>query len=187
MIWRAFIVLSLLLVAGVSLLVGRRDAGDAPEEGRREPPQPGYYMVDAVITEMNPDGSQRYRVAAEHIAQDPATQAIDLENMKLVYRVDPEREWTLTARNGHVPPASKVLDLAGDVEIKGLPNAGAGTVPAVVRTERLQLDTETNVATTSARVDIIWGNRRISTMGLKADLKAEKLQLESSVHGRFVR
>ncbi len=184
MIWRAFIVLALVLVAGVSILAGRRGTGEAPDEGRREPPQPGYYMVDAVITEMSPEGAPRYRVAAERIAQDPASQAIQLENMKLVYRVDPDREWTLTARNGHVPPASRVLDLSGDVQIQGLP--GIGAVPAQVRTERLHLDTVNNIATTKSRVDIVWGKRRISTMGLKADLKAEKLQLESSVHGRFV-
>ena len=62
-----------------------------------------------------------------------------------------------------------------------------GSVPAVVRTERMQLDTVANVATSRERVDIVWGERRLSTIGLKADLKAEKLKLESSVHGRFVR
>jgi lipopolysaccharide export system protein LptC len=48
------------------------------------------------------------------------------------------------------------------------------------------LNTNTNIASTRDRVDIEWGSRRLSTMGLVADLKAEKLQLESAVHGRFV-
>lgn len=185
MIWRGFIVLSLLLVAALSLLIGKRDEDDGAKQGTREPPQPGYYMVDAVITEMGPDGRARYRIAAERIVQNPANQSIGLTNMRLTYRATQDRDWTLTARNGYVPPGSKIIDLAGDVEIVGLPVQSA--VPAVVRTERLQLDTQNNLATSAARVDILWGKRRISTMGLKADLKAEKLQLESSVHGRFVR
>jgi LPS export ABC transporter protein LptC len=184
-IWRGFIVLALLLLAAMSLLVSRRDRDDAPERARREPPQPGYYMTDAEITEMSETGQPVYRVNAERIVQDPTDLGIRLENLKLGYRAGLEREWTLTADRGFVPPGSKTIDLQGDVEITGLPVESE--IPAVIRTERLSLDTETNVATTRSRVDIVWGGRRLTTLGLKADLKAEKLQLESGVHGRFVR
>lgn len=185
MIWRGFILLAIALVTALTVLVGRRDRDDAEQEGTREPPQPGYYMTDAQIVETGPDGAPRYRMAAERIVQNPQDQSIRLQTMKLDYRAGPEREWTLTARNGYVPPASRTIDLSGDVQITGLPVEGS--VPAVVRTERMQLDTVANVATSRERVDIVWGERRLSTIGLKADLKAEKLKLESSVHGRFVR
>lgn len=185
MIWRGFIVFALLLLAALSLLVSRRDRNDAPEVARREPPQPGYYMSDAEITEMGENGTPVYRVTAERIVQDPTDLGIHLANLKLGYRAALEREWTLTADTGFVPPGSKTIDLQGNVEITGLPVESE--IPAVIRTERLALDTETNVATTKARVDIVWGGRRLTTFGLKADLKAEKLQLESGVHGRFVR
>ncbi len=105
---------------------------------------------------MGPDGRARYRIAAERIVQNPDNQSIGLTNMRLTYRATQDRDWTLTARNGYVPPGSKIIDLAGDVEIVGLPVQSA--VPAVVRTERLQLDTQNNLATSAARVDILWGN-----------------------------
>lgn len=185
MIWRGFIVLALLLVTALSLLTSRRDRSDTPEQSRREPPQPGYYMTDAEITEMGSQGTPVYRVQAERIVQDPSDLGIRLENLRLGYRAALEREWTVTAHSGYVPPGSKRIELAGDVEIIGLPVASE--VPAVIRTERLSLDTEADVATTRARVDIAWGGRRLTTVGLKADLKGETLQLESAVHGRFVR
>lgn len=185
MIWRGFIVLALLLLTALSLLVSRRDRSVEPETARREPPQPGYYMTDAEITEMGASGTPVYRVTAERIVQNPADLGIRLENLRLGYRATLEREWTLTADTGFVPPGSKTIDLAGDVQITGLPVESE--LPAVIRTERLSLDTERNVATTRSRVDIAWGGRRLTTVGLKADLKAEKLQLESGVHGRFVR
>jgi LPS export ABC transporter protein LptC len=184
-IWRIFIGLALVLVVALSLLSKRENRADAPEESSREPPQPGYYMTDARITEMGADGLPLYRVAAERIVQDPKDLSIRLENLRLGYRAGAEREWTLTARSGYVPPASKTIELIGNVEITGLPLAGE--TPAIVRTERLSLDTERNIAATRARVDIAWGGRRLSTIGLRADLKTEKLQLESAVHGRFVR
>lgn len=185
MIWRGFIVLALLLLTALSLLVSRRDRSDAPERSRREPPQPGYYMTDAEITEMGTNGAPVYHVTAQRIVQDPSDLGIRLENLRLGYRAALEREWTLTADTGFVPPGSKTIDLVGDVEITGLPVESE--IPAVIRTERLSLDTEANIATTRARVDIVWGGRRLTTLGLRADLKAEKLQLESGVHGRFVR
>lgn len=184
MIWRGFILLAIALVTALTLVLGRRDGDDAEQQAQRAPLQPGYYMTDALITETGADGLPRYRVAAEHIVQNPQDQSIRLEHMKLDYRAAPDREWTLTANNGYVPPASRTIELTGNVEIVGLPAMGGEK--AVVRTERMQLDTVANVATSRDRVDIVWGQRRLSTTGMRADLKGEKLKLESSVHGRFV-
>lgn len=184
MIWRIFLVCALVMVAAVSLFnVERRPADDATT-ARSEPPQPGYYMRGARIIETDRDGVPIYRVEAERIRQDPADQSIHLEELTLIYRVPEARDWTLTAARGLVPPGSKTVNLAGDVRIVGQP--APELQPAVVRTERLTLDTVSNVASTRDRVDIEWGSRRLSTMGLVADLKAERLQLESAVHGRFV-
>lgn len=184
MIWRIFIVCVLVLVVVVSLVNKERrpvsDAAQAPVE----PPQPGYYMKGARISEMGPDGLPLYRVEAERIEQDPTDNAIRLEQLALIYRTPEAREWTLTAARGYVPPGSKTLDLAGNVRIVGQP--APEMQPAIVHTERMTIDTETNVASTRDRVDIEWGDRRLSTMGLVADLKAERLRLESAVHGRFV-
>ncbi len=184
LIWRIFIVCALVLVAAVSLF--NKDRQPASEETGipTEPPQPGYYMTGARITEMGEDGLPRYRIEAERIQQDPANNSIRLEELTLTYRAPEARDWTLSAARGFVPPGSKVLNLAGNVRIVGEP--APDMQPAIVRTERLTLDTESNVASTHDRVDIEWGNQRLSTMGLVADLKAERLQLESAVHGRFI-
>ena len=184
MIWRIFFVCTLVIVAAVSVFnKGRRPPSDAITTPV-EPLQPGYYIKGARITEMGPDGLPLYRVEAEHIEQDPADNGIRLEQLTLTYRTPEARDWTLTAARGFVPPDSKTLNLAGNVRIVGQPVPDMQ--PAVVYTERLTIDTETNVASTRDRVDIEWGTRRLSTMGLVADLKTERLRLESAVHGRFV-
>jgi LPS export ABC transporter protein LptC len=183
-IWRIFIIGVLVLVAVLSVLNKERRPVTDVAKTPVEPPQPGYYMTGARITEMGPDGLPLYRVEAERIEQDPINNAIRLEQLTLVYRTPEARDWTLTAARGFVPPGSKTLNLAGNVRIVGQP--GPEMQPAIVHTERLIIDTVTNVASTRDRVDIEWGDRRLSTMGLVADLKAERLQLESAVHGRFV-
>jgi LPS export ABC transporter protein LptC len=184
MIWRIFIIAALVIVVVVSLInKQRRPVPDQPATPS-ETLQPGYFMKGARIVETGDDGLPLYRVDAREIRQRPFDGGIELEELSVAYHVPGANEWTVTAARGFVPPESRTLSLAGDVRVVGQP--AADSQPAVIRTERLMLDTESNIASTRDRVDIEWGNRRLSTMGLVADLKAEKLQLESAVHGRFV-
>lgn len=184
MIWRIFIVLALVVVTVVSLLTGRRAQDVSTPTTYTEPPQPGYYMKRARIVETGKNGEPLYRVEADRLQQNPADNSIEMDDLKLVYHTETDRDWTLTAVQGFVPPGAQTLDLVGNVTIVGQPQTEEPN--AVIRTSRLSVDTSTHVATTRERVDIEWGPRRLSTMGLTADLKGERLQLESSVHGRFV-
>ncbi|HZF26824.1 MAG TPA: LPS export ABC transporter periplasmic protein LptC [Steroidobacteraceae bacterium] len=186
MIWRVFIVLALLVVAVASLLTGRRSQDVVSPAAQIEPPQPGYYMKRAHIVETGEDGQPLYRVEAERMQQDPADNTIHMDDLKLVYHTQADLDWTLTAAHGSVPPGSRTLDLVGNVVVVGRPQAGSQS-DALIRTSRLSVDTQTHIATTRDRVDIEWGARRLSTIGLTADLKGEQLKLESGVHGRFVR
>jgi LPS export ABC transporter protein LptC len=187
MIWRVFIIIALLVAALASLLTGRhpQDVVMSPA-APPAPPQPGYYMKQARIVETGEDGLPLYRVEAQHMQQDPTDDSILMDDLKLIYHTDADLDWTLTAAHGSVPPGSRTLDLFGNVVIVGRPQVEPEN-DAVVRTSRLSVDTETHIATTRQRVDIEWGTRRLSTTGLTADLKGERLQLESGVHGRFVR
>src|SRR5262245_3029698 len=178
MIWRVFIILALLVVALVSLLTGRHVQDVVSPSAQPEPPQPGYYMKGAHIIETGEDGLPLYRVDAQHMQQDPTDNSMHMDDLKLVYHTDADLDWTLTAAHGSVPPGSRTLDLFGDVVIVGRPQAESQS-DAVIRTSRLSVDTETHIAKTRERVDIEWGTRRLSTIGLTADLKGERLQLES--------
>jgi LPS export ABC transporter protein LptC len=184
MIWRVFVIAALVIVVVVSIVnKERRPVADEPSE-QTEAQQPGYFMTGARIVETGDDGLPVYRVNAQEIRQRPFDGGIDLEVLSLSYRAPGAEDWTVTSTRGFVPPDSKVLILAGDVRVVGQPVPDSE--PAVIRTERLMLNTESNIASTRDRVDIEWGDRRLSTMGLVADLKTNTLQLESAVHGRFV-
>jgi lipopolysaccharide export system protein LptC len=185
MIWRAFVVLAVLLVGVLSVFIGRRANEPESRAPSNEPPQPGYYINGARIMEMGTDGNALYRLEADSIVQNPGDLSIALEDVKAAYRVESGREWTLTAATGAVPPNSQTIELEGDVRVVGQPEGSRDL--GVIRTEKLSLDTQTSIASTPSRVDIEWGARRLSAVGLRADLKAERVQLESAVHGRFVR
>lgn len=184
MIWRGFVVLAVLLVGLLSIFLGRRGTEREAAAPTRQPLQPGYYMTDARIAELGPDGRPVYRVEADSIVQNPQDSSIVMKDLALAYRAGNAQEWTLTAQSGYVPPGSRTIDLSGDVRIVGQPRPA--DKPGIIRTEQLSVDPQTDVASTQSRVDIEWDRGRLSAVGLQADLNDERLRLESSVHGRFV-
>jgi LPS export ABC transporter protein LptC len=74
--------------------------------------------------------------------------------------------------------------LAGDVRLTGREAAQA---PAVIRTPRLRLDVDASVASTRDPVRMELARHALTGRGMRADLKSDRLHLESDVRGRFAR
>ncbi len=190
MTWRIFLIASLILVAALSLFARRDNPDELPVLKRApEPPQPGYFMTDAQIVQTGEDGLPLYRMHANRIQQNPTDLTVALEDLRLTYRIGETtrvRDWTLTARNGLMPQSATGIELQGEVEISGL-MPPVGEEPVTLRTPSLSVDLQGNTVHTDAPVDILWGTRgRLKATGLTADLKTERVKLES-VSGRLMR
>jgi lipopolysaccharide export system protein LptC len=165
------------LVVGYTAFYGRGASTPALE---RTPPQPGYYLNDAIITQTQEDGSLGMRVVAERIEQRPRDDAIAIKNVRVNYFQAPQKEWILTARRGLVPAGSQVLQLRGDVELRP-----SDASHAFLQTDALAIDVGRNVAhgldsPTKIRV----GPHTLTAKSFSADLNTEKLSMES-VHGAY--
>lgn len=147
--------------------------------------QPGYYLRDATLEQTDATGRLELRVNTRSAEQDPATRDVRLRELRVDYYPDAERTWVATAEQGTLPPDGQTVFLEGDVRLTG--RTGAGTKPAVITTEQLKLDVERSLATTSAPVRIELAPHAVTARGLRADLKRDRVQLESSVNGRFTR
>jgi lipopolysaccharide export system protein LptC len=179
---RLLLLLALMLLAAVALKLTRTDqalTGDAA--GPAE--QTGYYLRDATVTEYGLDGKTRIQVAVRSATEDPVRKIVNLDDVAVDYFPEADQRWHLTALRGQMPEDSRIVELEGDVTMTGarnsLPNA------AVVRTERLTLDTSAQRASTDQPVTLSFGPYALAARGLRADLKAQTLQLESQVNGRF--
>ena len=173
------------LLAGVaglgliySLLVGR--GGDDPETTDTEERR-GYYLTDAMLTEMGADGHPRLVVRAKNIEQQLSDQSVLLTDLKLDYRTDANGLWTVTSDGGRMPPDRRSLLLSGNVVVSGRDARGAPEV----HTDTLSYDTTTNMIQTSDIVSIRFGHNDLRGRGLRANLNSGTLQLESNVNGRF--
>lgn len=160
-------------------LLTRPSENESTEMSR--PPQPGYYLEDAVIVETGADGKPRVKLAARVIAQNPMDDSIGLTDVRVNYSADTARQWLLTAKQGFVPPGSQRIEFKGNVEIHDLTSE---TAPRLT-SDRMELDMDKNIARTDAPVQITYGPHTLSARGMWADLKGETVRLESQVNGQF--
>jgi lipopolysaccharide export system protein LptC len=190
-------------VAAIAIVAGAYYAGRA---GRGEngsdaaavpPPDPGYAARDAQVVETGFDGRERYRLNASVIHQQIDSSVIDLEGLEMDYhpgaqdRVAGEaaspaagnEKWHLKSDRGQVRANGDDVQLDGNVRVTGrAPGSGE---PIALATETMRINTPTEFIETDAPVQLDWSGHRIDAVGMKADLKAGTLRLESKVHATF--
>jgi len=178
--------LLVLALFGLLVMLFQRTGGDGdlelPADAGRQ--QTGYYLRDATLTEYGRDGAVRMEVAARLATEVPGLETVEMEAVSVNYYALAGQRWRLTADNGHLPPGHQTVDLSGSVVMTG--DRDKQPKPAVIRTERLTLDLEREVARTDAPVTLSLGVHALAATGMVADMKAETLQLESGVNGRFL-
>jgi lipopolysaccharide export system protein LptC len=178
--WRWVWMTGLIAAAIASYGILSRNTDDASPVGER-PAQPGYYLKEAILTITQPDGSPRIKLVAARIEEQPADDSYAATQVRVDYLALPNRPWSLNADRAHVPMDLKTVEFSGNVEVRSEQSERGG----VIRTESLTLETATNIARTKAPVQIELGNQRLNATGMIADLKGERLQLESGINGRF--
>ena len=174
--WRWISLTALLgaLVLGYGALTGRDSLNVASGEA---PPQPGYFLRDAVISRTGEDGSLSLRLIAQRIEQNSDRSGIELHDVRVDYLNAPEKEWLLTAREGFVPDDSRIVRFTGDVKLR----PADASNDALLRTESLEIDTLKNIAyATRSPVQITMGRNTLTVKKFVADLNTEKVTPESA-------
>lgn len=142
----------------------------------------GYYLNDATLTELGPDGRPRIVVRAKAIEQRVADQSVQLASLELDYSTEDMGLWRVTADHGEMPNRTSLL-LSGNVRVAG--NARPEEGQAVILTDRLSYDTQTKVVQTAEPVTVEFGPHELRGRGLRVGLNEGTLRLESNVHGTF--
>lgn len=191
-------VAAILLVGGAYFLgfAGRDDNG--ADSGALLAPDPGYAARDAEVIETGYDGRERYRLNARVVRQQSDGGVIDLEQLEMNYHPGAQTEvpgerptapsaagetWHLTSDRGQVRANGDDVQLSGNVVVTG-PAPGTGA-PLKLTTEAMRINTPTEFIETDAPVRVSWSGHELLSRGMKADLKAGTLRLESEVHGEF--
>jgi lipopolysaccharide export system protein LptC len=183
-IYRLVAVLAaLVLIVGIVLLSAPQRESSPRAAAGGPLHDPGYSAVQARLVQTGADGLPIYTLDAAQIQQLPDQGKVELQHVQLGFRDASGNEWTARAARGELEQNSGVVQLAGDVHVRGiLPGT---TDPAQIISEHLAYNTNTQIVTTRDPVTLIMSGRELNATGLVANLKERRLQLESAVHGTF--
>jgi LPS export ABC transporter protein LptC len=178
------VVTMVAVVAGGALLLNMlAGSPDDAMESAAAADERGYYLNDATLTELGPDGRPRVVVRARSIEQQLVDQSVRLAQIELDYTTQQQGEWHVTADRGRMPSDRGSLQLAGNVLVVGTAERGEGK--AVIRTDELAYDTRSNVVQTAALVTLDFGPHQLRGRGMRVGLNEGTLRLESNVNGQF--
>ena len=177
------VTLLLALVAAALWLATWQRQGTEPAVERTDAAQPlGYYVHGARMTGTDEQGRVTYRVLAERLDEVPEEDRLQLTDVRIEYHPPEETAWSISAASASYPKGGSPLDLVGNVEIKSVPTDGSE--PRTIDTEALRFWPDTSIAETDALVRFRVGDWLIDAVRLRAHLKEDTLELESS-HGIF--
>jgi lipopolysaccharide export system protein LptC len=189
---------AVIAVVAIAYFLARASRGeDSEATSSALLPDPGYAARDAQVIETGFDGRERYRLNAKVIRQQIDSSVIDIEQLEMDYHLgaqdriagvsqpaqDRNEIWHLRSDHGQVRANGDDVELIGNVQVKG-PAPGGGAA-LTLTTQRMRINTPTEFIETDEPVILGWSGHELTAKGMKADLKAGTLRLESDVHGEF--
>ncbi len=175
-------VIALLAIAWLALN-GEPSGPAQPAAPAVSAQNPGYSARNAVLIETGANGVPMYTLRAAEIREQPASKIALLEQVEMQFRDAAGQLWDGRANDARVMDQAEQIDLSGDVALSGLlPGTGE---PVRISTDRLRVDTHTEVVTTPDAVTIAWDRAQLTANGLVARLREQRIRLESHVHGRY--
>ena len=168
-------------IASAVLLFGGGSENDSEDSGPRL--SIGYFMNDARLSGTDDNGHILYRARAAKASQNLDDGTIFLQEVRVSYDPVTEIPWDLRADTGRIPRSGKIIELTGDVVAQTTDDVGDSIT---IRTDYMELDTETYIADTDRKVAIDHTNNRVFATGMRAYFKEDRLRLLSNVNGNFV-
>ena len=184
MIYRLLILLGLTLV-GVAVwltLAPRHTQVVTTQSSGPAGADQGYSAIDASMVETGADGLPLYTLQAHHVQQDTQTDAITLSQVHMTYRDAAGGQWELPAQTAVVQQNSSRIDLAGAIDASG--TFAGSTQPAHILTEKMQVDTDTQIIRIHSPVTLKWAGVTAEARGLVVNVKEHSVRLEGGVHGQ---
>ena len=182
MSWRNLTVfLILILTAAISIQFARQQKPEITRTQTNDWPG-GYYMKKARLWGTGQDGRTLYRLDAEQAVQNANEKGLLLETVSIDYTPDSGPSWLLQSRHGRILQSEERIELWGDVTVIRSPEIDS---LLLMRTDSLDIDASTHIATTDAPVRITMSGQIVDSVGMQAFLNEDKLKLQSRVHGTF--
>ena len=143
----------------------------------------GYYMNEAELIGTGDNGNILYRLTTRNASQNFEDGVVNMEGVHVIYEPEAAVPWDLRADTGNIPPSANIIQLAGNVVATTQDDENS---QMTIRTDFLELDTETYIANTPSKVTIDYLQHSVFATGMRAYFNEDRLQLISDVNGKFL-
>jgi lipopolysaccharide export system protein LptC len=179
---RALLVLVLVALATASSLVVWR-LRPAPRPVPPSEARSDYTLDNFELVTLDEAGKESFSVRAPHLERDPQGKSLTITRPAFSFPDRTRGRWVATAGTAWVGPKGEQVKLMGNVDMVGPP--GAIGERTRLRTAQLEILPKRNLASSPAVVTVSRGDSILSGTGLRADLKAHRVQLLANVKGRY--
>jgi LPS export ABC transporter protein LptC len=143
----------------------------------------GYYMNEAELIGTGDNGKILYRLRTRNASQNFEDGVVNMQGVHVIYEPEAAIPWDLRADTGNIPPSANIIQLTGNVVAATQEDNNSRIT---IRTNFLELDTETYIANTPREVTIDYLQHRVFATGMRVYFKEDRLQLISDVNGKFL-
>lgn len=180
------IILALAAVGSSVVFMLTPDRQSPPDKRIRT--EQGYYVKEGRLTGTGADGRILYSITTRVARQNLADGTIAMQEVAVNYMPAAGIPWDMHATRGQIPQDSNIIQLSGDVLVTSTAATAANRrqAPLTIRTDYLELDPDTYIATTDRHVAIQRSRDTLYGRGMRVYLKQDRLQLESEVRGNFL-
>jgi lipopolysaccharide export system protein LptC len=142
-----------------------------------------YTLDNFELVTLDEQGKESFSVRAPHLERDPTGKSLTITRPAFSFPDRTRGRWVATAGQAWVGPKGELVRLQGNVDMVGPP--GAIGERTRMRTAQLQIEPKRDQASSPSVVTVTRGDSILQGTGLKADLKAHRVQLLANVKGRY--
>ena len=173
------------LLAGVGTLAGVAvwQLQPAPKPPAPVPTRSDYILENFELTSLNDRGEESFSVAAPYLERDPGGTSLSIRKPQFSFPDRKEGRWLATSGNAWVADKGVEVRLNDDVLFTG-PPAPSGERTRFA-TEHLQVFPKQDLALSEDSVTVSRADSILQGDGLRADMKAHRVQLLANVKGSY--
>ncbi len=140
-----------------------------------------YYLEKFKTRKFDQAGNIEYEITGQTLAHYPIDDRSEITKPSVVMHRE-DIKWKIDSTSGELTKNPAIFTLQGDVVVERETDAGA---PVIIRTEELSILTENNEVRTDKAIEIVSETWQLRSIGLQSSLDEGKLNLLSSVTGRY--
>jgi len=174
---------AILAVAAVGAGLAVYQLQPVPKPPKPVPARSDYILVNFELTNLNEKGQESFSVAAPHLERDPGGKSLTIQKPAFSFPDRKEGRWVATSGTAWVADKGVEVRLDSKVLFTGPPDPSGDRTRFA--TEHLQVFPKQDLALSGDSVTVTRADSILQGVGLRADMKAHRIQLLSNVKGRY--